>query len=111
MTTIKKGRPRQYEEFTYFGMKVTPQEKAQICALAQLAGTTAKQAIIQLVQQAIHGEYIQPYAAQRELLMKTNELKQLSPQERSRIIQIQVNTIKAFNQQEIIEDYEDILDD
>lgn len=44
---------RKKERTVWFGMKVTPTQKARIKRLAQQRGTTAKEAILRLVDHAL----------------------------------------------------------
>lgn len=43
------------ERTVWFGMKVTPAEKARIKRLARADGVTAKEAVLRLVNQALQG--------------------------------------------------------
>jgi hypothetical protein len=50
MTTSPKN------DMVWFGMKLTPEEKAKIKELARRQGTSAKQAVMALVEEAVNQE-------------------------------------------------------
>lgn len=86
--TRKRGRPRMYEEFVYFGMKITPQERQRIKMLAAREGKPASRAIIELINNALEVE--QP----RQLT--ACDLMKLLPAERRRILQEQAKKAAKF---------------
>lgn len=104
MSSTGLGRPRKYDKPLYFGMKVTPEEKAAIKKLAQMTKKPASQTIMALVQAALnHQTGVQPQSR-----ISTAELKALSPQEQHKLLHAQAQTIVEFHE---IDDYnEDIVD-
>ena len=50
------------ERTVWFGMKLTPAQKAQIKRLARAEGTTAKQAVLDLVEAALDERGAEPRA-------------------------------------------------
>lgn len=99
------GRPRKFEKPLYFGMKVTPDEKAAIKKLAQIAKKPASQTIMSLVHAALENHA--PTAPLRRI--NTAELRALSPTAQQKLLQIQAQAIACHH--EVLEYNEDIVDE
>lgn len=94
---IKKGRPKKYDNFVYFGMKLTPEDKNKIKFLAKEKKTSASSIIMDLVNTEIKKSNL--------LLNKTpkpTELLKMDLTERNKIIDAQL--AKFSDDYDFIED-------
>ena len=49
----------QTQNLVWFGMKITPEQKRKIKLLAQREGTSAKEAVMRVIEQALEGESLE----------------------------------------------------
>ncbi len=47
------------QNLVWFGMKITPEQKHKIKLLAQREGTSAKEAVMRVIEQALEGESVE----------------------------------------------------
>jgi len=90
----KRGRPRQYEDNIWFGMKVTPEERQRIKTLAALEGKSATRMILDMVNKRFN--YKTGHLTSREIM-------QLSEEDRNRILEAQAKKARTI--------YRDLLED
>lgn len=105
MAKAALGRPRKYDNPLYFGMKVTPEEKAAIKRLAEINKRPASQTIMALVQEALvnYNQNVTP------LRISTAELRALPPAKQKQILEEQAQKIAHLH--EVFEHNEDIQED
>ena len=100
---IKKvGRPKKFDEFVYFGMKISPEDKQKIKSLAKSMKKPASSTIMELVNQALNNTLLP------EIKLKPTELLKLSVEERRRIIKEQMKNISP--DYDYIEDNQDYIE-
>jgi hypothetical protein len=83
----KRGRPRQYEDNIWFGMKVTPEERQRIKTLAALEGKSATRMILDMVNKRFN--YKTGHLTSREIM-------QLSEEDRNRILEAQAKKARTI---------------
>lgn len=96
------NKPTKKAKVTYFGMKVTPDEKASIHQLAKLKGKSAKKVIMELVSDTLSELNEAPHR------LTAAELRALPLDEQNRILEDEAKRIAKYV--DVIEDGFDIVD-
>ncbi|MFN7161076.1 MAG: hypothetical protein ACK4NC_05755 [Candidatus Gracilibacteria bacterium] len=105
-STSHRGRVRKFDNnLTYFGMKLTTDEKEKIKNLSLTLHTTATQAVLKAVDIAL-AQYAHDIPTGRRVT--ADELLSMDKATRNKVIQSQM---KYVDKDESIEDGFDIIDD
>lgn len=102
-TDSKRGRPKKFDSFVYFGMKLTLEDKNKIKFLAKEKHTSASSIIMDLVNKEINKSNFSSNGTP-----KPTEFLKMNIEERKKIIQAQL--LSCSNVYDFIEDEQEYIE-
>jgi hypothetical protein len=99
----QRGRPKRHEEIVWFGMKLSPLQRARIKLLARRRGQSASSLLIELVEKEL--------AADEKIVRPTaTVLRRLGKEARSAYLRKAAQKALAHTEFEQVEDVVDLIE-